>query len=102
MDPFYTYTAIVVMAVVTYIIRMIPMAFFSKPIKSEFFQSFLYYVPYIVLCAMTFPGVFSSSLPTVACALGVLAAIIGAWYGASMLQVAIIAAVVAYISQLVM
>ncbi|WP_019891987.1 AzlD domain-containing protein [Allobaculum stercoricanis] len=101
MDSLYTYSAIIVMAVVTYIIRMIPMALFSKPIQSRFFQSFLYYVPYVVLCAMTFPGVFSSSLSTVACVLGVLVAIVGAWFGASMLQVAIMAAVVAYISQLI-
>ena len=95
------YLYILVMAAVTYLIRMLPLTLIQKEIKNTYIKSFLYYVPYVVLCAMTFPGVFSSSLSTVACVLGVLVAIVGAWFGASMLQVAIMAAVVAYISQLI-
>lgn len=94
------YTGIFVMAIVTYIIRMIPMAFFSKPIHSKFFKSFLFYVPYAVLAAMTFPGVFSLQLPLLACGLGVLAAIITAWFKGSLLQVAAISALIAYLSSL--
>ncbi len=94
------YTGIFVMALVTYIIRMIPMAFFSKPIHSQFFKSFLFYVPYAVLSAMTFPGVFSSQLPFSVCALGVLAAMGTAWFGGSLLQVATVSALVAYLASL--
>lgn len=94
------YTGIFVMAIVTYIIRMIPMLFFSKPIHNQFFKSFLYYVPYAVLAAMTFPAVFSSQLPLPACVVGVLAAIITAWFGGSLLQVAAISALVAYLGSL--
>ena len=57
---------LVVMALVTYLIRMIPFTLFRKEIKSAFFRSFLAYVPYAVLGAMTFPSIFfaTSSLPS--------------------------------------
>ena len=57
---------LVVMALVTYLIRMIPFTLFRKEIKSVFFRSFLAYVPYAVLGAMTFPSIFfaTSSLPS--------------------------------------
>ena len=50
---------IAVMAGVTYLVRMLPMVIFRKKIKSRFIRSFLYYIPYAVLAAMTFPAVFS-------------------------------------------
>lgn len=56
----YILTSILVMAVVTYLIRMLPMAIFRKKIKNRFIQSFLSYVPYSVLAAMTFPAIFSA------------------------------------------
>ena len=46
------------MAVVTYLIRMLPLAAFRKKIKSKFALNFLYYVPYAVLSAMTIPAIF--------------------------------------------
>ena len=52
----YILTSILMMAVVTYLIRMLPMAIFRKKIKNRFIQSFLSYVPYSVLAAMTFPA----------------------------------------------
>jgi branched-subunit amino acid transport protein len=57
---------IAVMAGVTYLIRMVPFTLFRKEIKSAFFRSFLAYVPYAVLGAMTFPSIFyaTSSLPS--------------------------------------
>ena len=55
-----------VMAGTTYLIRMIPFAAFRKTVKSTFLKSFLYYMPYAVLGAMTFPSIFYStgSLPS--------------------------------------
>ena len=49
--------SILVMAVVTYLIRMLPMTIFRKKIQSRFLQDFLYYIPYAVLSAMTIPAV---------------------------------------------
>ena len=50
-----------IMAGMTYLLRVLPMAIFRKKIKSVFVQSFLYYVPYAVLAAMTFPAIFYST-----------------------------------------
>lgn len=52
---------IAVMAIVTYLIRMIPLTFFTKKIKSRFLLSVLYYIPYAVLASMTFPAIFYST-----------------------------------------
>lgn len=56
----YLIMSILVMALVTYLIRMLPLAVFRKKIKSQFALNFLYYVPYAVLSAMTIPAVFTS------------------------------------------
>lgn len=57
---------LLVMAVTTYLIRMIPFAAFQKTVRSRFIKSLLYYIPYAVLGAMTFPAIFYStdSLPS--------------------------------------
>ena len=57
---------ILVMAGVTYLIRMIPFTLFRQKIRSVFFRSFLHYIPYAVLSAMTIPAIFYStgSMPT--------------------------------------
>lgn len=51
---------IAVMAGVTYLVRMLPLAVFQRKITNRFIRSFLYYVPYAVLGAMTFPAIFFS------------------------------------------
>ena len=53
MSTGYLLTGIAVMAAITYLVRVLPMAIFRKRIRSRFVQSFLYYVPYAVLSAMT-------------------------------------------------
>ena len=55
------YAYIAAMAITTYLIRMLPMTIFRKPIKSRFIRSFLYYVPYACLTAMTFPAILSDA-----------------------------------------
>ena len=52
---------LLVMFGVTYIIRVIPFAIFHKKIENPFIRSFLAYIPYTVLAAMTFPAVFYST-----------------------------------------
>ena len=79
------------MAVVTYLIRMLPLTAFRRPIKSPFIQSFLTYIPYAVLGAMTFPEVFYSTGDLRTAAAGVTVAVILAWRGKSLLTVAIAA-----------
>ena len=80
-----------VMAVVTYLIRMIPLTAYRKPIRNRFVQSFLTYIPYAVLGAMTFPDVFYSTGDLRTAAAGVLVAVFLAWRGKSLLTVAVAA-----------
>ena len=92
---------IAVMAGVTYLIRMLPLVAFRKKIRSRFVKSFLYYVPYAVLGAMTFPAIIHStgSIPT-ACA-GLITALLLAWYEKSLLTVALCASAAAFIAGLI-
>ncbi|MBQ2881962.1 MAG: AzlD domain-containing protein [Clostridia bacterium] len=99
MEISYILTGIAVMAGVTYLIRMIPMVFFRKKIENVWLQSFLYYVPYAVLTAMTFPAVFSSTGSTLSAVIGCAAALILAFFNRSLLIVAVGAAAAALITQ---
>ena len=53
---FYIYLAI--MFLVTYLIRVLPLLLIDKQIENKFIRSFLAYIPYTVLGAMTFPAIF--------------------------------------------
>ncbi|SFR76506.1 AzlD domain-containing protein [Anaeromicropila populeti] len=55
------FIAVILMALVTYIPRVLPLAVFRKEIRSPYIKTFLYYVPYAVLGALTFPDIFSST-----------------------------------------
>ena len=70
---------ILVMAGVTYLIRVIPFAFFRKKIKSVFLRSFLYYVPYAVLSAMTIPAIFYSTGNILTAVVGTITALVLAY-----------------------
>lgn len=93
---------VLVMAIVTYAIRMLPLTFFQKEIKSTFLKSFLFYVPYAVLGAMTFPAIFTSGGSLLASCAGTLVGLILAYKGKGLLSVAVAACVVVYIADLVL
>ncbi len=80
---------LLVMAGVTYLIRMLPLTVFRKEIKSVFIKSFLHYVPYAVLAAMTIPGILSSTGNIWTALVGLAVAVVMAWRGMSLLSVAI-------------
>jgi branched-subunit amino acid transport protein len=84
---------ILAMAAVTYLIRMLPFAFFRKKITSTFIKSFLYYVPYAVLSAMTFPYIFYSTGDFWTALIGTVVAIIASICKQSLIVVAIISCV---------
>ncbi len=92
---------IAVMAGVTYLIRMIPFTLFRKKIKSRFIQSVLYYIPYAVLSAMTFPAIFYSTDNTITAAVGTVIAIILAYFKLPLTVVAISACAAAFITGLI-
>ena len=93
---------IAVMAVVTYLIRMLPLVLFRKPIESRFIKSFLYYIPYAVLGAMTFPGIFYSTGSILCAACGTAAGLIAAWFEKSLLTVALVSCGAVLAAQLIM
>ena len=86
---------IAVMAGVTYLVRMLPFTLFRKQIKSRFIRSVLYYLPYAVLAAMTFPGIFYSTGNELAAVAGTVAALVLAYFDLPLIVVAIAAAAVA-------
>lgn len=85
------------MAGVTYLIRMIPFTLFTKKIESEYIKSFLYYVPYAVLSAMTFPAIFYSTGNALASIVGTMVALVLAFCNQSLLMVSMSAALAAFI-----
>ncbi len=95
------YLYILVMAVLTYLIRAIPLTVVKGKIKNRFVRSFLYYVPYACLMAMTFPAVFHGGYPVLAAAAGVLVALILALKGKGLMTVALAASVTVFIISLI-
>ena len=81
---------ILVMAGITYLIRMIPFVFFRKKIRSRYLLSLLYYVPYSVLSAMTFPYIFYSTGNVYTAIIGTVVALIASVSRRSLLTVAIL------------
>ena len=102
MNNTYLILGIAVMAIVTYLIRVTPMVLIRKKIKNKWIKSFLYYVPYTVLSAMTFPAVLYSTSSFVSAAAGSLVAIVLAYTKRSLLTVAVCAAFTAFIMQILM
>ena len=83
------YTCILAMAVTTYLIRMLPLTVFRKPIKSRFVKSFLYYVPYACLTAMTFPAILYDTTYIISGVAALLIAVLLAFRGKSLLTVSL-------------
>ena len=84
----YVLISVAIMAVVTYLPRMLPLAIFKKKITNPWVKSFLAYVPYAVLAAMTFPAILYATSSYSALA-GLLVALVLAYYNKSLLVVAL-------------
>ena len=83
------YLCIAAMALTTYLIRLLPMTLFRKPIKSRFVRSFLHYVPYACLTAMTFPAILSSTENFLSGLAALVTAVALAFWGKSLIPVAL-------------
>ena len=95
------YLYILVMAVTTYLIRMLPLAFFKKPIKNRFLKSFLHYVPTACLTAMTFPAILSATQNVISGAIGLAVAVILATFKKSLIVVAVASCAAVFLTELV-
>ena len=94
------YIYILVMAVVTYLIRGLPLTLIRKEIKSPFIRSFLYYVPYVTLAVMTFPAILDATGSPISGLAALIVAMLIAWFGGSLFQVAVIACAVVFVLEL--
>ena len=92
MSALYIVGGIAIMALMTYIIRVTPMVFFRKKIEDVRVKSFLYYIPYTVLAAMTFPAIFFSTSSQVGAMAGCVVAVLLAYMKKGLLVVALGAA----------
>ena len=86
-----------VMAVVTYVIRALPITIFRKEIKSRWLKSFLYYIPYAVLGAMNFPTIFFSTGSVLSASLGIIGALLMAFFDKGLMPEAVVSVIIAYI-----
>lgn len=91
---------IFVMASVTYLIRMLPLIIFKKKIKSRFIRSFLYYIPYAVLAAMTFPAILSSTATPLSAGVGLGIALIVSFLEWGLLPTALFSCLGVYLCEL--
>lgn len=90
------YTYILAMAVTTYLIRMLPLTVFRKPIKSRFIKSFLHYVPYACLTAMTFPAILFDTTYIISGLAALAVAVVLAFRGKGLVTVALASCVTVF------
>jgi branched-subunit amino acid transport protein len=90
------------MAVVTYLLRLLPLLFVRHKINSRFIRSFLYYVPYSVLTVMTIPDIFYSTSSPVSATVGFATALVLAFFDKGLLKVAAISCAAVLAAELLM
>lgn len=96
------YIYILISAVVSTLIRVLPTTLIRKQITNTFVKSFLYYVPYVTLAVMTFPAIIEATNSPVAGLIALILGIVAAWFGLGLLPVAVICCIVAYVVELFM
>lgn len=93
------YLYILIMAGVTYLIRVLPLTLIKRELQNKTIRSFLYYVPYVTLAVMTFPAILDSTDNIYAAWGGFIVALILAWRQKSLVQVAVAACVIVFLME---
>lgn len=83
------YAYILTMFAVSFAIRVLPLTLIKKPITNEFIKSFLYYVPYATLAAMTFPTILYATQSPISGAAALIVGLATAWFGFDLFKVAV-------------
>lgn len=83
------YIYIIIMAVTTYLIRVLPLTLIRKEIKNVTIRSFLYYVPYVTLAVMTFPAILEATQSPISGAAALFISLVLSWWGKSLFQVSV-------------
>lgn len=92
----YIFTA----AIVSYLIRVLPLTLIRKPINNRFIKSFLYYVPYVTLAVMTFPAIIEATQSPLAGIIALVVGIIVSYFGLGLFPVACICCGIVFIAEL--
>lgn len=95
------YIYIAIMALTTYLIRVLPLTLIRKEIKNKTIRAFLYYVPYVTLSVMTFPAILTATESIYSAAAALLVGILAAWSGRSLFQVSILSCLTVFIVELI-
>jgi branched-subunit amino acid transport protein len=96
------YLYILVMAAVTYAIRVLPLTLIRGQIRNQFLQSFLYYVPYVTLAVMTFPAIVEATQTPIAGVLALITGVVLAWLGAGLFKVAASCCIIVLAAELIL
>ncbi len=94
------YLYILIMAGVSFAIRVLPLTLIRKPIQSRFLRSFLYYVPYVTLAVMTFPAIVHATQSPLSGALALVVGVVAAWLGAGLFPVAVLCCAAVFLVEL--
>ena len=94
------YIYIFIMAGVSYLIRTLPLTLIRREIKSTFIKFFLHYVPYVTLAVMTFPAIVEATNSPIAGFLALVVGILAAWFGRSLLTVAVLCCLTVFVAEL--
>ena len=94
------YIYILVMAGVSYLIRVLPLTLIRKEIKNKTLRSFLYYVPYVTLAVMTFTAILEATGSMWSGLAALIVGIVLAWFGRSLFQVAVLSCAVVFVLEL--
>ena len=98
--PRNVYLYLLIMAAVTYLIRVLPLTVIRGEIKNKRVRAFLYYVPYVTLAVMTFPAIIDATGSPLTAVAALIAAVGLSWFGGSLLQVSLLACAVVFLLDL--
>nr|WP_305135742.1 AzlD domain-containing protein [uncultured Schaedlerella sp.] len=84
------YLYLLIMAGVSYLVRVLPMTLIRRPIKNRFIRSFLYYVPYVTLAVMTFPAIVDATQSPLSGLTALAVGMAAAWLGADLFKTAVL------------
>lgn len=93
---------ILIMIAVTYAVRVLPLTLIRKPIKSRFIRSFLYYVPYVTLAAMTFPAILHATDSVWSGLAALIVGVLVAWFSGNLFFVAAAGCVVVFLVEMLL
>ena len=93
---------ILVAALVTYLIRVLPLTLIKKPIENKFVRSFLYYVPYVTLAVMTFPAIVYATGNPMYGLIALLVGVTASWLGANLFYVAVLCCLSVFAAEYIM